>query len=388
MGINTIVGPPATGIDYFERPHITKDLWRIIQTGSHILLVAPRRVGKTSLLFYLEDKPKRGYRVLYRTTESINNENEFFRILYSNVSELLNGIQKFSRGMRNLVGKNKITEITKDGIKLEGRALNYYDGLIKLFEMLDLGDEELIVMIDEFAETVENIITDESNTNAIRFLQKNRDLRFEQSIRNKIQFIYAGSIGLENVVSKLNASSTIDDLYPFKLPPLTKREAIKLIYEQILKDSEMELKKEQFKYLLEKIDWLVPFYIQLILEETYKIFSYNELEQITNDTIDQAIENAIELRNFFDLWITRLRKAYKRNDFNFVKETLNTASEKETITSPEIYNIAVKFDITDSYKNILNALIYDGYLNNYEDPKIYRFNSPILKLWWYKYVAN
>lgn len=388
MSINTIVGPAATGTDYFERPHITNDLWRIIQTGSHILLVAPRRVGKTSMLFYLEDKPKRGYRVLYRTTESINNKNEFFRILYSNVFELLNGIQKFSRGMRNLVGKNKITEITKDGIKLEGKELNYYDGLVKLFEILDLDNEKLIVMIDEFAETVENIITDEDEKSAIRFLQKNRDLRFEKSIRNKIQFIYAGSIGLENVVSKLNASNTINDLYPFKLPPLTNEEAKSFVYDLILKDSDMKLKEEQFVYLLNRIEWLIPFHFQLILDQIYQIFSYKGLDTVTNNTIDQAIENAIELRNYFDLWITRLRKAYKGNYFNFVKETLNTASEKTSVTSAEIYNIAHKFKITESYKDILNALIYDGYLNNNEDPKIYRFNSPILKLWWYKYVAN
>lgn len=388
MSINTIVGVSATGTNYFERKHITNELWRIIESGSNLLLVAPRRVGKTSLLFNLEEKPKKGYRVLYRITESINNETEFFRILYSSVFELLNSVQKFSTGIRALIGKNKITGISKDGITLEGKKLNYYDGLIKLFEILDLKGEKLIVMIDEFAETVENIITDEDESNAIRFLQANRALRHEKSIRGKIQFIYAGSIGLENVVSKLNASSTINDLYPFKLPPLTNEEAKSFVYDLILKDSDMKLKEEQFVYLLNRIEWLIPFHFQLILDQTYHIFSYEQLKEVTNDIIDKAIENAIELRSYFDLWITRLRKAYKGNYFNFVKETLNAASEKNSVTSAEIYNIAHKFKITESYKDILNALIYDGYLNNNEDPKIYRFNSPIVKLWWYKYVAN
>ncbi len=387
MSVNTIVGQVARGEHFFQRPKIIAQLWEKIESGSSILITAPRRVGKTSTLSYLEDKPKDGYRTLYLITESVNSENEFFRKLYSHIFQLLDGISKFSQGIKKLVGQNKIKEITKDGIKLDGVELNYYDCLIKIFEILDLQGEKLIIMIDEFAETVENIIKDESETNAVRFLQLNRELRHSSILRGKIQFIYAGSIGLENVVSKIDASSTINDLYTFKLSAFNKKEANELVYKQILKDSDLELKNEQFEYMLAKIDWLIPFYIQLFIDEVYKITDLEEIE-ISNEVIDKAFANSIEHRNYFDPWQTRLRKSYKKDDYNFIKAILNIASSKASISSGDIYNEAVKFQIPETYKTLINTLVYDGYINNNEDPKIYCFNSPLLKEWWNKYVAN
>ena len=193
---------------------------------------------------------------------------------------------------------------------------------------------------------------------------------------------------MENVVKKVNASSSINDLNPFKVTPFTKEEAKELIYEKILKISEMPFEEEQAEYLLAKIEWLMPFYIQLILEEVYCIYSSEKLSAISNSIIDRAIESAIQHRLYFDLWLTRLRKAFTGNDFKFVKTVLNEASEKSIITSSEIYNLAGEFDITENYKDLINVLIYDGYINNDENGKEYRFNSPILKIWWNKYVAN
>lgn len=232
MSIETKIGQSARGDNFYRREHKIEELWRKIESGSNILMVAPRRVGKTSMLYNILDNPKKGYRPLYLITESVGNENEFFRKLYEHIFELLDGVDKFSQRIKKIIGTNKISEITKDGIKLEDKELDYSDALIKLFEVLDLDNEKLIIMIDEFAETVENIIKDESETNAVRFLQRNRELRHLDIIREKALFIYAGSIGLENVVKKVNASSSINDLNPFKVTPFTEEEAKELIYEK------------------------------------------------------------------------------------------------------------------------------------------------------------
>ncbi|MCF7859555.1 MAG: ATP-binding protein [Candidatus Cloacimonetes bacterium] len=388
MPINTIVGQAATGDNFYNRPKLINDIWRIIKSGSNLLLVAPRRVGKTSILYYLQDNPEENFNPLYLITESVNDENEFFRKLYGHVFELLDGIDKFSQRIKNLVGKNKISEISKNGLKIEGADLNYYDALVKLFEVLDLDGSKLIIMIDEFPETVENIKRDNNEIDALRFLQKNRELRHSTVVKEKVQFIYAGSIGLENVVSKINASSTIDDLHSFNVPPFTKKEARELISEMILKDSEMGIKEQQIDFLFEKIEWLIPFYIQLILDETYKLYSYEELNEVTNEVIERAIDKSIQHKLYFDLWLSRLKTSFKGDEFSFVKAVLNYASEHDTITSAKIYDYAEGLNITDMYKDIVNTLVYDGYINNSDDPKIYRFNSPILKRWWYKYVAN
>jgi hypothetical protein len=49
--------------------------------------------------------------------------------------------------------------------------------------------------------------------------------------------------------------------------------------------------------------------------------------------------------------------------------------------------MAVKRGIEEDYKKIIRVLMHDGYINNNDDPEVYRFNSPILKTWWFKNVA-
>jgi uncharacterized protein len=141
--------------------------------------------------------------------------------------------------------------------------------------------------------------------------------------------------------------------------------------------------------LLKKVEWLIPFYIQLIVQELDAMTIDMPGEKpITNALTDLAFTRIIEYRNYFENWHTRLRAAYKKHEYNFAKEILNLIAEKGTLASEAMIDCAAKYSIEDSYKDIVNALKHDGYINNSPDPRVYRFNSPILKAWWLSNVAN
>jgi len=74
-----VIGQATRGEDFFPRPKITNEIWAKLEAGSNVLLVAPRRIGKSSILFDLLDNPKEGYIVIYYTSESVNNHNEFYK---------------------------------------------------------------------------------------------------------------------------------------------------------------------------------------------------------------------------------------------------------------------------------------------------------------------
>ncbi len=44
--------------DFYPRPKILNKIYRRLESKSHIFLAAPRRVGKTSIMRYLEDHPE------------------------------------------------------------------------------------------------------------------------------------------------------------------------------------------------------------------------------------------------------------------------------------------------------------------------------------------
>jgi hypothetical protein len=389
MAVNTTIGHPARGDEYFDRPQLTDNLWEKIQSGSSILLAAPRRVGKSSILFYLMDNPKDNYRPTYIDTESVNNENEFFKRLFNLVINTLSGISRYSKLAANFSRDlaARIESIGAKGITIGDSRLNYYDEFLTMVKSLDLKGERIIILVDEYAETIQNIIKDEGQREAVHFLQSNRTLRQMPEINEKIQFIFAGSIGLENIVNSLNASATINDLYSFAIPPFTKTEAKNLVL-KLIKGTEYVFKDKKIEYMLNKIEWLIPFYIQLIVDEIDKLEFEKMPKRITEKEIDTAFLQAVAHRNYFANWHTRLRRAYEGSEYNFIKELLNYLSEHDIIPSGEIRDLAAAFEIETEYVNILNALKYDGYINNHDDPKIYRFNSPLLKIWWYKNVAN
>ncbi len=387
MAVKTIIGVPVRGRNFYKRQKVEEAFWQKIENGNNILISAPRRVGKTSQMYYFIDNPKRNYLVRYIITESINNENEYYRKLFREIVLMLKGVKKLWKNVLTLVKSKRITSIKIEGITFEDREMNYYGELHSLLEHIDMKGMKLLLLIDEFSETLENIRIDEGERNAIHFLESNRELRTTLGINSKIQFVYAGSIGLENATAGLNSTKRINDLYPFSIPPFTNSEAKGLI-ERITQESDLHFEESQIKFLLDKIEWLIPYFIQIIIDEIDKIVEKNPQKQITGKIINEAFKKAISHRNYFDNWHGRLRIIFKGSQFNFIKEVLNTTSVKGIITSNEIIDLAVKYSLLDNYSSLMGVLKHDGYLNNEDNPSEYRYNSPLLKLWWNQEITN
>jgi len=47
-----IIGKDATGKYYYRREEIEGEIWTEIKKGNNVLIAAPRRVGKTSVMKY------------------------------------------------------------------------------------------------------------------------------------------------------------------------------------------------------------------------------------------------------------------------------------------------------------------------------------------------
>jgi len=386
--MNIIIGQAATGDKFYIRKRLIENLWKKIGTGNNILITAPRRIGKTSIMLYCKDNPNENYKVIYLITESVNSKNEFFRKLVKEIYDNLKALRKFTNFIQSLASSTKITSIGPDGFSFENKEVDYYEEFVNITEQLDLEGVKFILMVDEFAQTVENIMQDEGNSSAIKFLEAVREIRINPRISDKIQFVFAGSIGLENIVSQLNSISTINDLYVFQVPPFFKKEAIDYIITIPLKNGTYEFSTENIEYLLNKLEWIIPYFINIILDEIEVICCNEEKNVISKEIIDQAFINSIKNRSYFEHWHTRLRKAYKKNDYNFSKEVLNHVAQISFISKATIFDIAVGLGVDNCYKDILNALKYDGYLNNQADSEKYVFNSPLLKEWWLNFVTN
>ncbi|MCB2306251.1 hypothetical protein LGL08_07180 [Clostridium estertheticum] len=386
-------GQAARGENFFKRPILINKLWRKIDSDSSIIISAPRRVGKTSLMRYIEDNPREKYYVVYVITESVYNENKYYKEI---VKAILNcdSIRKRDKVINSIkdIAKNifkSIDEVGIDSVKFSKNIeYNYYDKFIEIMRSIDLEGHKLIIMIDEFAQTIENIQQKEGTAYAVHLLQSNRVLRQNSDINNKFQFIYTGSISLEGIARRMDSSKFINDLDIVKVTPLSKSEGKNLINE-LLKGLDFTMDEGTINHMLNEIKWLIPFYIQLAMDKIQDIYDEDNLCVIHNKSVDIAIKRMIEENNKFSSWHERL-VVYKNNDYKFIIETLDqiSISEAKKITYNEIHNLAVKYNLCETYKDLLNTLIDDGYINNDDERKIYTFTSPILRMWWCKKNAN
>lgn len=387
--MNIIIGPPARGDKFYNREKITKRLWRAIDSGTNIQMSAPRRIGKTSLMFHCLDNPKENYEVVYLITESINNKNDFFKRLVNETCKKLSNAKKTLNYLSQAVKSTKVKSIGLEGVTIESASpLDYHDEFITVIEHLDLQGHKLVLMIDEFAQTVVNIKNNEGELSAVNFLESVREIRINPSISEKVQFIFAGSIGIENVVSQLNAVYAINDLQSFTVPPFTKIEATKYIQNLANQDQAYNFSNDEINYFLEKLEWLSPYYVNVILNKIIDTCEDEEVITVTTVIIDDAFILALNERSYFKHWEKRLTSAFKGGEYKLARKVLDFIATNSIIGSPEITNIAVEYNLLDSYSEIINILKTDGYINNVNDSTEYTFNSPLIKQWWLNNVTN
>lgn len=394
--MKNIIGSPARKDDFFFRKREVEKLKKRIEVGAHLQVTAPRRVGKTSIMMYFLDNPMRGYHFVYVDTESIEEHDKYFKKIYEEILRS-NAVTKSKKVLQQLKEKgnkflSRIKGITilENSVELnETEEINYEEELINFLRGIDLQEERIVLLNDEFPYTIENIIAKENGetTKANTFLKANRALRQDPEIIGKLQIIYTGSIGLNALVERIGKTELINDLDSVSVKQLSKEEALELI-NKVLETYGYKIDKQAEEYLLKKIEWLIPFHIQLALKEIMDLQSNESL--INEASINEAFNEIIDYRNnnYFDHYYKRLNKHLLGNEFKFAVDVLNEISKNDTIHSNTLYNLAVKYGIENNVKSIIGVLVYDGYINNNDTQEIYRFNSPIIKMWWYKHVCN
>ena len=380
-----IIGPAAEGEFYFARPHLDEQFWRKLKESHNLSIAAPRRVGKSSFMLHLLKNNKEGHFCIYIITESINEPNEFFKKIYKTLLGTLSLGGKFKQFVEDVFKRLDIKKISMTEIEFGKNEIDYYEEILLLCKEIKEHDARIVLMIDEFSQTLENIITDQSREIARNFLHQCRELRQNLDVKSKISFVYTGSIGLENLVLSIDEPRSITDLGHFNIPPLATGEANKLIT-QIIDGDSIRFEEKEREYFLNKMNWLLPYFIQVMMSEMDGICKEIGKHTISKSIIDEAFKRALDNRSYFEHWLTRLRSIFKGGDFSFAKEVLKIAAINNGIDYYQLQDVTAKFDI-DDFVPLINILQHDGYLVKNEQNGTYRFNSPLLQSWWLKNIV-
>lgn len=389
-----MTGQVVYGDKYFPRPKDENRIWRRLNTGSHLLILAPRRVGKTSLLRSLEYAPKDQYVFLYSIVQSCSTEHEYYKAIIENLfkSEFTDKVNKIknwgAEKWTSIRSSVKGLSISEAGIEFENKdkVLTHYD-LKAVLEAIDI-DRKLILVIDEFPDVLEKINNEQGHASAESFLSGCRELWQDPKLDQKVQFIFTGSIGLDTLVNKLNLSDLINALITTSVDPLSNERGLEFL-NFIKKDPEfdIELRPEVKQYLLDKVGWLMPYYIELLWISLEDLCCEDEIEVPTEKHIDQAYDELFTqtYQSAFIHWAERLERL-NATERKFAQQLLTMISEKQSISTQEINNLKQDPLFTEINSNyVTNSLVHDGYIF-YNTEENAQFTSPLLKDWWARYA--
>ena len=156
--IKNRVGKPVTGDDFFDRVREQRSLWNRLDTDN-VLLLAPRRVGKTSLMYRLRDTAEQhAFRAVYLSVAGERDELGFVRALYEAITTLENSTSVLDRIKAGPLGKLfKRIEVKKIGVSglnvefadREGAAGRWAELGQALNEALLALDNRCLLMVDE-----------------------------------------------------------------------------------------------------------------------------------------------------------------------------------------------------------------------------------------------
>jgi hypothetical protein len=210
-------GQVVFGKKYFERHKDQQKIWRYLDRGAHIILLAPRRSGKTSMLRHLEQNPKEEYIFLYTMVQSCTTEQAFYKQIFDQlydtdfIKNLEKNSQKSKEWLSSILSKIDNISIAGSGIKLTDKTRHItYQDLATVIRKLQL-DKKLVIVFDEYPDVIEAIHEDGGLTAVKNFMKNTRTLCQDTSLNEMVQFIFTGSIGLDSLANRLGVSNLIND---------------------------------------------------------------------------------------------------------------------------------------------------------------------------------
>jgi hypothetical protein len=385
--VKIITGSPARNERFFKRELIRKQILGAVSNEENLLISAPRRVGKSSVLLDLVDNPDPNFYAVFQDTEAIKHPEQFYKLI---TQAILNADQIDGYGYFQVKTKTKLQEwaskiagisIAGFGVEIEkSEKPSYYESLVSFLTDIKLEGKKILLLIDEFPITVENIQETHGIEAAQHFLSQNRALRQNPLFQQKIKFIYTGSIGLFTAVKKINATDRINDLREIKIPPLNSIEALQFLNSLMHEECGLQPEENATEYIIKKIGYCIPFYFQLLVRELSDLL--NDGNELNEQTIDKAFNKVAENGNiYFEHFKSRLQKVFKNIDhLRFVNALMLKIKKDNTVSVNQLLNMANKAELRSELDDILEILKHDGYI--VEEENQYRFYSPILKQWW------
>ncbi|MFQ5709932.1 MAG: hypothetical protein ACE5HO_20950 [bacterium] len=390
-----IVGSPPRGEDYFGQEELIENIWSILK-HDNVLLVAPRRFGKTGAMYKLLDQPREQFHPLYMDVEDIECAGDFMIELIANLlrdkhfRRMLDGLWKGTKGIgqffRNLPASIELGNVKvqlREQTDISAKWLSYGE---RIMSLIAEDGPPLLLLIDEFAVMLNNISA-VSDTEGKQLLRWFRSARIAP--KTQTRFVIGGSINLISTLDSMGLVDTVNDLSIVRLKPFGPGTA-KQFVEAIFTSRKLEASDEIADTILELVGSPIPYLLAVLLTSIFQRQRATK-SAITKEMILTSFEEDLlggAASAFFRQYRSRIAQYYPGLEGQSAKAILGTLSRNQgPVRRDQLYhiylatrNVQPNPEVEESFMQLMHKLDNDFYVICNDDS--YEFFSRVIKLWW------
>lgn len=404
------VGNWVAGEDRFwdreeEIPHFIE----LLENGAHVLIVAPRRVGKTSLMREVARRIEDRFTCLFIDLQKAQSPADAMaelafatrphQGLFARTRELF----KNSLAGVESIGSDELMIKLRDGFSSswQARAKRLLDDLAQAEKPVIIFLDELPILVNRLLRNADGHRSPATVREADAFMSFLRAQALDH--KGKLRFVVAGSIGLQPILRAAGLSATVNHFTPFALDAWDNYAAIGCIH-ALANDSNVKLEDGVPQEMVTLLGSCVPHHVQMFFMHLYRdarrnggdpTISIQDVQRIFHKDMLSSRGHS-ELSHFEE----RLTTMLAPDDVPLALDMLTEAAISGKLTDAAIA-ILVE-DATDSpprigfsipaptsnlsgeqrerVRNLLEIFEHDGYLQRDGDGLV--FVSRLVGEWW------
>lgn len=345
-------GTIVNGGSFYDRRQECTRIVNTLSGGNNIVLYAPRRFGKTSLVFKaIEQLEEAGFVCVYFDFMPVFSPESFVRLYTKALSvkqsnlnrfaQLLSSIVKTIRPMINF-GQDGMPEVSIDfaNAKVDETVISQ---LLDLPEMMAGKNRRMIVFFDEFQE-----------------IKKLKSINFEALLRSKVQqqkktnYLFFGSkTHLLKEMFNDKRRAFYNSAMQMSIGPLPQQDTIEFLRTKFAL-SNIGMEEESAKYLI-SVAAEIPHYIQFLASEIWQSL-VNSQTVITKAIIDESAQKIVALKSDYYMELFDRRS---QNQKQLLKAL--TYERKNVFSADYInkYRLSTVSTVQRSVKELINVGIIE-----------------------------
>ena len=400
-------GAPVEPEDLRFRGNLVSKLWQTLRSG-HVVLTAPRRTGKTSVMDYLRDHPEKGFSVVSINVQDLTHPADFFQVLLDGFhdahpdfvrDQLAAGWGLVSDVLR------RIDEVGVGSFKLALRhsdpdwRANWRQHGDTFLAQARNADIPILFIVDEFPDMLLNLSREDGGL--LRdFLAWFRIQRQSPApSRDSIRWLVGGSVNLAGTLDARGLVDLINDFEDVALPPLTDDD-VKTFTTEMLSGRDVPFDDDVPQRLINRLGRPIPLFMQMATQDLYRLWK-REQRRIVAADVDAIFDSLIvgsAARTRLQHFHSRIGQYYMDPARSIAHTLLGQISVSDTglrraTLLQETERALADLDIAltaDKRRQLFNRLLLDlendFYIVEVEE-EIYDFAIGVLKSWWRKYHA-